>query len=268
MQLGLLCVLPLLTSAQRPPEWLEGPERSAVLKVGEESRLELGAFDPLGEPVEFSAEGLPPGASLRPSARGASLSWTPGAQDVGAKEVVVLATSAAGSSQQKLHLSVEQSWRRYLVPAASASFYLPNDSDKWGALVGASLALHLFSWRTDSARPGPAQGRVYLAFDLRASTKAAVSTQLDVALGLALSLESNPGRSWLIPHYGLELAAMFQKQLGSALAVARPLVGLGIYWSPSVAIDLDAGYALPLSGSSFDELRGLTARLGLSLCLF
>ena len=45
-------------------------------------------------------------------------------------------------------------------------------------------------------------------------------------------------------------------------------MGLGIYWSPSVAIDLDAGYALPLSGSSFDELRGLTARLGLSLCLF
>ncbi len=267
---ALWLALPLLAAEERPPEWVEGPEREVVLQVGQRARVELAAYDALGRPLRYQAAALPKNAVIvPPKGRGpAALEWTPTPDDVGAQDLEITADSGGAQSTQRLHLSVEQSWRRLLTPAVAYTAYVPNTPDTWGVLQGVSIQLRLYSWLSASPRPGPAVGRVYLAFDILSSSKAEVSTALDLAAGLQLSLESAPARSWLIPHYGLEFGALFSRQLSATVAVVRPIGGVAIWWSTAFTIDLDLGYALPLSGAEFDALRGLRGRLGLSLALW
>lgn len=252
----------------RPPRWLEGPRRELGAKTGVPLHLDLVAVDPDLDALVITVQGAPAGASFVPASGAsgsASFDWTPSAQDAGARDLVFTASDGKSEVAHTVHLRVDDEWSGFFMPGAKYSTYVPAAVGKWGFFHGVSAEIRAYSWIRKNAGRGPSHGTVYLDLDLLSSTRANVANAFHLSTGIELSFESNPARRYLLPVYGLELGALFQRQVLTTLGEITPTTGLYLWAGPHLVIDLRVGYLLPLHAATFDELRGLRAKLGVTI---
>ncbi|MFO0757484.1 MAG: hypothetical protein U0359_13385 [Byssovorax sp.] len=249
------------------PRWLEGPSRFIVVRAGEKVRIELVALDPDVDPLTYSIADAPKDAAFtaRSGPGGSALfEWTPSAADAGEKTTKVTVSDGKGEAVQEIHIRVEESWTGLFMPGVGYSGYVPAAVGKWGYFQGVSAEIRAYSWVHPSPSPWPSHGAVYLDLDVLASTRQNVANAFHLSGGVEVSFEPNPSRKYLLPVYGLEVGVLFQRQNLGALAEVSPTLGLYLWSAPHLTVDLRAGYLLPLSAESFDDLRGLRAKLGVA----
>jgi hypothetical protein len=151
-------------------------------------------------------------------------------------------------------------WVNGLKPGARYSFHQPVQSDL-GAFHGVAIEGLLVDWASPGDDFGAGYGRVYFTMDLLASTRG-LGTLQSYAGGLALSLERNPMRDFLIPFWAMEIGGVTHPRTGKEFAV-QPNLGFYILAHRRLTMDLAAGYLV--TAGHFRELHGLRVRAGLTV---
>jgi hypothetical protein len=193
--------------------------------------------------------------------------WTPADGEVGTYELDLEVSDGRQTASRKVRLVVEEEINSFVMPGVGYVLYVPNNTDALGTFHGVSAQFNIWSFIHRNEKRGPSHGRMYIAFDLAASTKTNASALFEAAAGFTLSVEKNPSRRWLIPFFGMELGIFFQKQT-ETLAIATPILGAYLWSGPNLQLVLNAGYLLPFSSGKFDDVRGFTAGLGAHVALW
>jgi hypothetical protein len=151
------------------------------------------------------------------------------------------------------------------MPGVGYALYQPNLNDTLGLFSGIVVEYLLYAKVGQNDNPGPSHVRLYSKLNILQSDKKKISPVFLYALGLDLSLEKNPKRTFLIPYFGLEVGGLSQKQYGSSL-IFYPTVGLHLLSRRNVFINLHGGYIYPIS--NFETLRGWSVLAGLNFALW
>jgi hypothetical protein len=241
----------------RPPNvgslWFEIP-------AGHPATWFIEASDPEGEPLHFSAEGLPPGASLNEHT--GQLAFVPKANQVGEYPIVIHVSDGQKVSTQRGTIAVlpaqrtpseQEEWASFLLPGVGYSIYNPRDHADT-VFHGLNLELVVAAWISRNDNRGPSHGRVYLNAELLNATGLNIPLMFAYSAGVSLSFERNPQRNWLIPHYGFEVGGIVHQRIG-AFFQATPYAGLHLFSSPNVFLGARLGYRVV--PSRVDELAGL-----------
>lgn len=226
--------------------------------AGQPSSIPLRAHDPDGDDVTIEVSGLPPEASY--DARSAHVAWTPPVDEVG-RSYVLEVTASDGELFTTRTLRAEvldpepeavARWHSFLLPGGGYSVYRPRD-EELGTFRGVTLELLAVAWIHRTENRGPSHGRIYANVELTRSSRGESPILFAYNFGSSLSFERNPVRSWLIPHYGLDLGGIVHDELGSRFQTT-PYVGLHLYTSPNLFANLRGGYRLV--PSELDRLGG------------
>jgi hypothetical protein len=129
------------------------------------------------------------------------------------------------------------------VPALGYSWYRPRHADVWGTFHGPRLALALGTFIHHTQSPGPSHGSVYLRVDVQGSSEPGVPVLFGYAGGFSLSFEKNPGRSFLVPFYALEVGGLEHDEFGRSFEVS-PALGLHLFARQGIFLTLSGGYRL------------------------
>lgn len=159
--------------------------------------------------------------------------------------------------------AAEEKWESWFLPGAQYVAYFPVGRGE-GAFHGPAFELVVGSWVHDTKERGPSHGRVYLDVALLQATAAGRNTGVSYALGLDLSLERNPRRSFLIPVFGIEIGGIQQKQLGGVFQTV-PFAGAHLWSSRNLFVTATAGYVFP--GRDVERLGGWRVRAGVDFAL-
>lgn len=237
----------LVVVKNRPPKFVR-PERA--ISAGSYQTISLEAIDSDRDELTYSAERIPRGAQFD-EATGA-LNWRPTEDDIGEHALRVTAFDGALRTTQEFKIDVESShqsqykkdeWGSFLLPGAGYSLYAPRDRGTWGTFHGVSLEVLIAAWIHRNDNRGPSHGRIYINAELLSSTHSQVSLLFGYAAGFSLSLERNPHRKWLLPHYGIDVGGIIHDTLGTHFQTS-PYLGLHVYSSPNVFINARFGYRL------------------------
>ncbi len=286
---------PMATDApkNRPPRWQltwSASREGVAAVVGRELLVELRGQDEDGDELTFAASAAPKGAVLEPPRfpYPALFRWTPTADDLGAHEVALTVSDGTRTVPALLRVKVvaaapmapwippkaapaptsARDWTTYMMPGLLVSTLVPADTRTWGVFGGGGVEFLIAAWIHSNENRGPSHGRVVLNLEVLRPTRQS-GAALQTSLGVDLSIERNPGRSFLVPFYGLDLGVLVHRSLeSSAVAHATPLVGVHLFSSRNVFLTASAGYMLPLSGRYFDELRAVRAALSADLSLW
>jgi hypothetical protein len=208
----------------------------------------LLASDADGDPLGYSAQGLPPGATLD---AGGTLRWRPLESQLGDHRLRVTASDGSTSTTQDVVLHVEvpseharerDNWESYFLPGVGYAFYAPRQESTFGLFHGVALEVLIGAWIHRNENRGPSHGRVYASAEILDSTED-LPVLFSYALGFSLSLERNPQRTWLIPAYGLDVGGIIQDEVGSRFQ-STPYVALHFYSHRNVFLTARAGYRL------------------------
>jgi hypothetical protein len=104
--------------------------------------------------------------------------------------------------------------------------------------------------------------RFYAQFEVLDSTRADAPAIFTYGIGYSATLEWDPERRYLIPHYGVEIGGLVREGLGHR-AQTRPYLGLHLWASDQIWVNLDVGYRV--TPAELGHLSGPTASLGLVL---
>src|SRR5262249_35169391 len=114
---------------------------------------------------------------------------------------------------------------------------------------------------------GPAIGKIYLAFDLMASSEKSSSALFNATVGFNLSFEKNPARRFLLPFFGSEIGIWYQKAT-ETLGMAQPYLGVHLWSMGNFDVSVRGGMLLPFSSYRLGQLVGLRAGLGFNLAFW
>ncbi len=254
---------------QSAPRWDSAKSyRSAT--AGEELVIELVVTDDDLDDLSVTSPDLPEGARLE--ARGqagsvtATVTWPLGKHASGKTMLHLVASDGTHKASTEITVFVSNEWDSYFMPGVQYGAYQPRASDRYGAYHGPAIELVFASWIHKNDKRGPSHGRVHLDMQLLTSTKAGLPAAFDLAYAFDLSMERNPRRSYLIPHFGLRVGAMLNKGLEGkgTLAHVTPVGGLYLYAEENLFVTLQGGYVMPLSADRFDDLRGPRGGLSVS----
>lgn len=248
---------------------VEAPS-SYEARVNEPIRIAIRAVSPGSQPLTFSVVGAPPGATLVPQGTYAELRWRPRDEDIGAYPIVINVTDGARTGTHELSLVVVEEWKSFFMPGLQYSGYGPAHGSGQlpsGSFHGVSGEFLLYAWIARNDNRGPSHGRLYIDLDVLFPTAAGVGSAFVPTMGIDLSVERNPQRRVLLPYFGFETGAIFQKQI-DRLAIVVPFLGVHLFSSPNVFANLTAGYLLPIDAERFDDLRGWRVKLGIDFSLW
>lgn len=235
------------------PKQTTGSETSAV-------HFTVRASDADNDPLTYSLSGLPKGAKAEATEGAVQVSWSPTADDLGVYKVIATVTDGKTKVEREIKIVVEDEHESYFMPGVGYSLWVPGSTSLYGVFNGFSIEFLGVRWVHQNDKHGPSHGRVYLDFDVLFSTTSNVDPAFMPLLGFDLSIERNPARRWLIPHFGLEGGALFQKQINT-LGLLTPFFGVHFWSSRNVEIGVKAGYMLPFTSEQFAQVAGLRARL-------
>jgi hypothetical protein len=242
----------------REPLALSLPDE-VTLVVEEPWTDTLGGF--MAVEVDMVAEGLPPGATLDPQTR--RFSWTPPADAVGDHIIRIEATTKAGERAEDtlvLHVRPKvEEWLSYALPGLGYTAYVPVGSPDVGALQGPSFEVVVAQWVHRNDNVGPSHGRFSVRADLLFPLANPAEPAIIYSASMALSLERNPERSFLLPIFAVDVGGLYQRQLGNALQVT-PSIGVHLFQSRNIFITAELGYLLALP--NLEDLHGPRASLG------
>jgi hypothetical protein len=149
------------------------------------------------------------------------------------------------------------------MPGVQGVFFAPaaySDSPFIGG--GFQLAPQLWSHNNDNF--GPSQGALFVDVSFLQSKASDYVLALYEA-GVALSLERNSSRNWLIPYFGSSLGGTLHKELPGG-AYVYPSGGVHLYWHQNLIFDIEGGYHFPFA--HIDELRGPRAQATLRFSMW
>jgi Putative Ig domain len=259
------------------PKWTVAEDTS--VKVKEHLEQTFRAEDPEGDPLTYTIEGLPVGATAEANNISAStsqpnvgitISWTPGDADVGTYELTLKASDGRHTAERQVKLVVEEEINSFVMPGVEYALYVPNDDhppEKLGIFQGVTVEFCVWCYIHRTDKRGPSHGKIYISFDLLASTEKTSSALFMANVGFDLSLEKNPARRFLIPFFGGEMGIYYQKQT-ETLGMTLPFAGLHLWASANFQLNLRAGYLLPFTSGRFDQTRGLRANLGFNVAFW
>jgi hypothetical protein len=232
--------------AARPKLAIQVPS-TETLEVGKPFSLLVTTNAPT---ARLDVTGLPEGATFDAH----TIAFTP--SDVGDHPVHIVAATADEKVEHDLVLHVRpprEEWMSYALPGVGYSAYLPFGSADVGLMQGPSFELVVVQWVHRNDNMGPSHGRVALKADLLFPLNDGGEPAIVYAASLALSLERNPERSFLLPYFAVDVGGLYQKKLGNAFQVT-PSVGVHLFQNRNVFVSLDAGYLLALP--SLEKLHG------------
>lgn len=212
--------------------------------------------------LTFSVTGLPRNASFDPETR--VLRFTPRQGNTGKNPVVITVSNGASEVSKPLDLTVSDNSEAWLMPGGGYVFYAPLGS---GAprpatpdemFQGVSVEYLVYRFVQDKHR-GPGHGRFYGRLDLLGPVTGSGAPLLLYSAGVSLSLERNPGRSWLLPNFGLEIGGLTRREVGTALFLA-PSAALHLYTSRSVTLGVEGSAVVPLLYDHYDDWLGFRGR--------
>jgi hypothetical protein len=251
----------------RPPRFNPGEHKLYAERLGS---VAFVASDPDGDPLRYSIQGAPRGASF--DATNGNLSFRPSSDDIGEHRVRVSASDGELSTTAEFTLEVlsargssGEEWQSYLLPGIGYAIYAPRARDTTGTFQGLSLELLIGAWIHRNENRGPSHGRVYLSAEILDSTDDGVPVLFTYAFGFSLSLERNPRRSFVIPNYGLDLGQIVHDDFGARFH-ATPYFGIHLFSSPNIFLSTRLGYRLV--PSDLEHLGGLHAGLNFDFSIW
>ena len=204
--------------------------------------------------AHVDVDGLPAGARFDPQTH--AITWAPGDDDRGDHVVRVTATKDAERVDKSVVIHVRpkrEEWISYALPGVGYATYYPVGSPGVGFMQGPRFEVVAVQWVHRNDNVGPSHGRVSLKADLLFPASDPADPAIIYAMSLALSLERNPERSWLLPYFAVDVGGLYQKQLGNA-AMVTPALGVHVFQNRNVFISVDAGYLLALP--ALEKLHG------------
>ncbi len=234
--------------------------------VGQLSSHHVQGDDPDGDPITYSVQNLPKGAHFDEVT--GKLTWTPEAKDAGRRTMTVSASDGDLSTSTTYQVITEDPeaehdrrhgshWNSFLQPGLGYAVYQPRNRDQNALFHGIDLQLSLISWIHKTDQRGPSHGRFYVSADILKNSKRNAPLFI-YSLGLTLTLERNPERSWLLPHYGVEIGGLTQEEIGGKFQ-SRFFGGLHLWASPNLFVNAEAGYFLV--PGEMKNLSGFSAKM-------
>ena len=247
-----------------PPEWDPSTPKDPSGEPEKAITFTVRANDVDNDPITYSLSGLPKDAKAEPMEGAIRVTWTPTDDDVGVHTVIATASDGKTSVTRSIRVIVEEEHESYFMPGVGATVWVPADTATYGVFTGFRIEVLGVRWVHQNEKRGPSHGRIWLAFDVLFSTHSAVDPAFMPLLGFDLSLEKNPGRRWLIPYFGMDGGAVFQKQTGT-LGLMTAFLGLHLWSGRNVEIGLEGGCLLPFTSEQFSQLIGFRGRLSADL---
>lgn len=225
----------------------------AVAEVGEELTLALLPYDPEGDPLRVSVDGLPKGARFNP--RTGEIRWRPTRADLGEYPLKVTVSDPSHEVTYRARLQVKsRSWEGWLVPGVGWSAVGVGQSRpvevQTGPMTlelrgrpvyhGPVFDLELWSKNDPSRERGPSRSRLYTSIGLLQGQDG--SSLLRYSGGFDLSLENGVSRRWIIPYYGMEVGGLRSETVQSPLRLS-PHLGMWLYSDETLALRVSCGYA-------------------------
>ncbi len=246
------------------PEWDGSTPKEATGSAEHSIHFTVRANDADNDPVTYSLSGLPKDAKAVAAEGAIDVTWTPTEDDVGVYRVMATATDGKSKTERTIKIIVEDEHESFFMPGIGASLWVPGSTALYGAFVGFSIEFLGVRWVHLNDKRGPSHGRIYLDFDVLFSTASTTLNPVDPAfmpvIGFDLSLERNPARRFLIPYFGLDGGALFQKEI-TTLGFMTAWAGVHFYSTHNVEIGLKAGYMLPFTSEQFAQVAGFRSRL-------
>ncbi len=215
-------------------------------------------LDPRDDLV-VTVDGLPPAAMLA----GRTLQWTPTDDDLGDHAIVIHLKTTDGlfvDEKRVLHVRPnEESWESYALPGLNYAGWVPLNAREIGVASGPSFEVVVAQYVHRNDNVGPSHGRISLKADLLFPSAAPNDVVLVYSASLALSLERNPQRSFLLPIFAVDVGGLHQKQIGDVFQVT-PQLGLHLWQSRNIFVTASAGYLLALPQT--ERLHGPRFSLG------
>lgn len=207
------------------------------------------AHDPDGDALTLRASGLPNGARFDPVTH--QLSWQPKREDVGTHTIALFVADGEKTSEAQVKIRVDdpnaapeqEEWKSFLQPGLGYAVYLPRDQETYSVFHGIDMQLSIVSWIHRNENRGPSHGRLYVSAQVLRDDEKTTGPLFVYSLGLTLSLERNPKRSFLLPHYGVEIGGMAEDSIGGQFQ-SRFFGGVHIWSSRNLLVNAEAGYLL------------------------
>ena len=153
----------------------------------------------------------------------------------------------------------------WFMPGLSYTFYQPKGSDSTGSFSGIAVNYLIFANMAQNNNPGPSHLRFYTKLSIMKSSKKDINDLFCYSIGLSLSFEKNPKRSYLVPFFGLEFGGLSQSQWGTT-GQFTPTLGVHIISKRNLFINLQGGYVYSIT--KFDMLQGLFMEFGINFALW
>jgi len=152
-------------------------------------------------------------------------------------------------------------FERAFMPGGGYNVYIPKGKDSLGILSGAVIEFLFYAKVAQNDDSGPSHVRLYGKLNVLNSNKKNISDFLLYSVGLNMSLERNPKRTFLIPYFGLEMGGISNKTFNSTLQFT-PTLGVHLLSRQNIFINAQAGYMYPIK--NFELMRGTNLQIGLN----
>lgn len=232
-----------ITVTERAP--LELLSYQQELSVGQAWAMHLETNRDISEHVAFTVDGLPKGATLD---NDQTLRWTPTEDQLGDHTITVHLQSKTERAdvERVLHVRpIFEEWESYALPGLGYAGWYPLNAPEVGFASGPSFEVVVAQYVHRNDNVGPSHGRITLKADLLFPADNPNDVVLIYSASLALSLERNPQRNWLLPIFAVDAGGLYQKSLGDAVHVT-PQLGIHLWQSRNIFITATAGYLLAL----------------------
>lgn len=153
----------------------------------------------------------------------------------------------------------------YFMPGLAYTYYQPQASDSIGQFRGVSVEYLLLAHVAQNDTYGPSHVRLYAKLNILNSSREQFQPIFMYGLGVDLSLERNPNRTFLIPYFGLEMGGMSQRQWGGSFQFT-PTLGIHFLSKKTLFVNAHGGYVYPVR--NFDLLRGWFVQGGFNFALW
>lgn len=151
------------------------------------------------------------------------------------------------------------------MPGLAYTFYRPKVADSLGNFHGVTVEYLFYGSVHQNDDAGPSHVRFYGKLNILQSDKENINAFFMYGLGLDMSIERNPKRTYLIPYFGLEAGGMTAKKYGTTLQFT-PTLGVHLLSRKNIFINLHGGYMYPIR--NFDTLQGWTGQIGVNFSLW
>lgn len=249
------------------PEWDAAVPKEQTGSSTSAIHFVVRATDADGDALTYSLSGLPKDAKAEASEGAVEVSWSPTTDDLGVYHVIATVTDGKTKVDREIKLVVEDEHESYFMPGIGFTTWVPGSTSAYGVFNGFSIEFLGIRWVHQNEKRGPSHGSVYIDFDVLFSSAQNVDAAFMPLIGFDLSLERNPARRFLIPYFGMEGGALFQKQT-STLGLLTPFFGIHFYATRNFEIGVKAGYMLPFTSEQFSQVAGFRGRLSADLAFW